>query len=477
MKSNAKLLLATVVPLLFAITTGCKKDPGEFYDTFEIVSGDAQFVDNTLFFDWERQTVTFVVVTETATGKWTAICPTDDLWLTIVHDRNQLIVTVAENRSTQSRSSWIEFSLGDQRRRIDVHQRHMRYLDFEAGTAITISSAANEISLPLITNIPIEDLTVRLQQPADWISSLRLESNNVLFNVSQNTLASTRQATIIVEGDNRTASITVTQNAIGMITGAETNVCPETTVLLSIEVPDTDIFQWYRNGSPITGATNSTYTVTQTGTYTVSFGSENTMSLPKDVTIVHCERAYEDFLGTYTMWFHNNTGVPPDPRTHSITVTLVEDIPGETYHLKGILSPADELLGNIVVRYDLTTRGLELRGQKLFTREEGARRDFWLSPEGWYAPSGRGRSNPTNAQQRGLISANYTISERMVTRFELVHLGELWPMPADGTSGVTCRGFGLENFTSDTDTSNGAAVNGASGQSRHASMIFIRQQD
>jgi hypothetical protein len=154
---------------------------------------------------------------------------------------------------------------------------------------------------------------------------------------------------------------------------------------------------------------------------------------------------------------------------------LEEAIPGETYYLRGVLrlSEEGEGLGNIVVTYDSVTKGLELRGQKLFTRASGSRPDFWLSPEGWNsgtAPcTGRERSNPTNAQTRGVVSSAYDISEGL--KFDMIHLpGSPWSCPTDG------RGFALENFTNDTDTANGAVVPGIGNDGgRYASMIFVKQ--
>jgi len=284
MKTRIGTLL-TVAFILAYVATGCEKTPPAFNDTFEIISGDAQFYGNALHFEWERQSATFEVVTETATGKWNAVSPTRDIWCSFLREGNKLTVIVAENRGFEPRSTWIEFSLGEQKHRIDVHQRGQRLLEFVVGTTVAISAPQAHISLELNTNIPLSDLEVSLENSVDWLTSLALSSNNVVFDVSENTSTSQRHASIKVSGDNRTTSIVVTQNPAGVITGSDANICPEVSVELSISV-GTGSYQWYKDGSPIGGATDATYTATASGIYTVSYGG--TMSPQKEVTIISC---------------------------------------------------------------------------------------------------------------------------------------------------------------------------------------------
>jgi hypothetical protein len=74
------------------------------------------------------------------------------------------------------------------------------------------------------------------------------------------------------------------------ITGASSNACPGTTVLLSTEAGQSN-YQWYLGGSPIGGATGSTYTATASGSYTVSYTNASGCSgasAGKAVTIVAC---------------------------------------------------------------------------------------------------------------------------------------------------------------------------------------------
>ncbi len=77
---------------------------------------------------------------------------------------------------------------------------------------------------------------------------------------------------------------------IPTITGASSNTCPATTVVLTTE-SGMSSYQWYTGGSPISGANSNTYVVTATGNYTVSYTNGagcNGTSTAKAVTISVC---------------------------------------------------------------------------------------------------------------------------------------------------------------------------------------------
>ena len=475
-----------LIVLLAALTTGCRKPEERLPEDFEISSGAAQFdaETNTFYFEWERQSA---IIEITATG-WQAFVPTIDGWCTFGREGSQMILTVAENSCPyESRSTFVQFSLGNETRRIEVYQRRHRILHFEENaTAMTTTALEDNYSIPLVTTIPEEDLTISLANPVDWITDLRFEFDNIVFNTTRNTSPNRREATIIISGDHRTATMHVTQNAIGLIVGADINQCPTHTVVLSIEGAEwLSSIQWYKDETPVAGATDATYTVTETGIYTVSsvFGGNTRMSLPKEVTIIYCPNPealiYEDFLGTYTMWFHQNTETPPPPgmqgapRQNSVEVTIeVATSRGgyPYYYLKGVLAPADEALGNIIMKYNSETMCMELWGQKLFQRASGERPSFWLSPEGVTTTVSRARSNPTNAVERGVASARHSVSEIGDLVFELNHIPGTW-----GTT--TATGVHLQNFTDDEDIVNGSDVRGAQGiptNGRVSHMFFER---
>jgi len=185
------------------------------------------------------------------------------------------------------------------------------------------------------------------------------------------------------------------------------------------------------------------------------------------------ELTYEDYLGTYTMWFTvDHTAPRPQPngalRQRRTPVTLEQATYGSTYYLKGLLGPNDGRLGDIIVTFNPETRGLEIRGQKLFNR---ASEVYWLSPEGISTANANVLSNPTNAQGRGVVSANYSISGGL--KFEMVHLEGTW-----STNRAT--GFRFENFPNDASTSNGTLVYGphtGTHFQRHNYLIFEKDLD
>ncbi len=77
--------------------------------------------------------------------------------------------------------------------------------------------------------------------------------------------------------------------------------------------------------------------------------------------------AYADFIGTYTMRYMTSNTATPINRNQSATVTLVQNVEGTSYLLKGVLAPADESLGKIIVNY-VPGKGINMLSQILFTR-------------------------------------------------------------------------------------------------------------
>ena len=212
------------------------------------------------------------------------------------------------------------------------------------------------------------------------------------------------------------------------------------------------------------------------GTYTITVAANgdgettfhSTWSEEINYTASMPKLTYEDFLGTYIMWFTNSNSLPaPTPRPLSVTVTLEKAIAGETYFVKGILNPDDEALGNIIATYNATTGHIEIHGQHLF-RRDAVSREFWLTPEG-RSIMNHTRSTPVNASERGMVSSNYDLSGGL--KFEMIHLGE--------TPGSTVySGFELQNFISNTQPTNGSTVDiptPAIGVFRFNHLIFVKQ--
>jgi hypothetical protein len=132
--------------------------------------------------------------------------------------------------------------------------------------------------------------------------------------------------TIQVPGANA-SSYSVTVTAIGGCGEASDTVVivpipapPVPTITQNLDVltaTGTGSFQWYLNGSPISGATNATYNVTQNGTYTVVVTSAN-----------GCSSTSESFVVTtvsiFSLSVQSGLNVFPNPSDGSlITVQLV----------------------------------------------------------------------------------------------------------------------------------------------------------
>ena len=203
---KTRILLATA--LLFSVAlTGCKEDLS-FNDTFTLSSDAVEFDGNTLTFDPERQTVAIDITTESASGKWNAICPIEDLWCSIVRSGNKLMVTASLNNTGKIRSTWIEFSLDDNVKRIDVNQDYLRILSLPS-SSVTIGAARHGEMISLTTNIALNKLTASLNPTnCDWIDNIVITATELTFNVLRNPSSSdTRTATITITGDGASVSL------------------------------------------------------------------------------------------------------------------------------------------------------------------------------------------------------------------------------------------------------------------------------
>jgi hypothetical protein len=79
--------------------------------------------------------------------------------------------------------------------------------------------------------------------------------------------------------------------ATASISGNTSNTCPSSTVSLSASATGATSFTWYRNSTQVQTGTNSAYTVTSSGSYTVQGKNANctgSASTGKVVTINHC---------------------------------------------------------------------------------------------------------------------------------------------------------------------------------------------
>jgi len=75
------------------------------------------------------------------------------------------------------------------------------------------------------------------------------------------------------------------------ISGAESNICPDASIILTTNVTGASSYRWYRNGIIISGASTNVYTVTTTGSYSVAGVNTHgtgVRSDEKSVTISAC---------------------------------------------------------------------------------------------------------------------------------------------------------------------------------------------
>ena len=211
-----RILLISLLLISLAFT-GCKEEEPHFNDTLTISTGEVAFNGNTLTFEAERQTITIDVTTESNDGKWNAFCPSDDVWCSFSLRGGQMILTVALNNTNAIRSTWIEFSLGDNRQRIDVVQNYQRVLTFPGGNSTVVGASRHNETISLTTNIASTNLSASVTLPADcdWISDLVISTTALTFEISRNpSYTDTRSATISVTGDGKTTLLVVTQNAL-----------------------------------------------------------------------------------------------------------------------------------------------------------------------------------------------------------------------------------------------------------------------
>ncbi|MCL2098450.1 MAG: DUF4302 domain-containing protein [Bacteroidales bacterium] len=166
--------------------------------------------------------------------------------------------------------------------------------------------------------------------------------------------------------------------------------------------------------------------------------------------------SYLDFLGTYTMSYSTSNAIPIN-RNRTATVTFEPAIAGQTYYIKGILTTADEALGNIVARYS-GRYGIELLGQIIFVRA-GTNYDFWWLPY----------SDPTDGNYvylsttTGMNASDLTYTSGDDISFTMIDNG-VW---SRGTAG-----FLLRNYNGSTSAGN---VNGADGQAFVFYPMFTKQ--
>ncbi|MEG2061023.1 MAG: FISUMP domain-containing protein [Alistipes sp.] len=206
----------------FFALQGCTDDQAEINQDFQVDSDQAEYdsATNTLNFKGARNTAQISVVTDDATGKWDARCPTDDLWCSFSKEGNKLVVTVDNNATDKLRTSHITIVLGGTERTVKVAQDYIRNLTFVTND-LTVGAGSGNYAIGIKTNILPENLHFEIQDAAGtpitdpdfWLKSGLYADGQVAFTVAKNkSETEIRTAMLVAQGDEMKATFVVSQN-------------------------------------------------------------------------------------------------------------------------------------------------------------------------------------------------------------------------------------------------------------------------
>lgn len=211
MKNMKRIIhpLLLLLPLIFTFSS-CHQEIKPDTD-FTISSSTVTIEGDSLInFTGARQNATIEISTKTSTNKWTAICPTNDLWLTYSIKSSTLSITVDNNESNDSRSSYVTVILGDNHKKIAIRQDYNRVLKFSSDT-ISLGASKGNYIIPFTTNIDNSNLSV--SHTSDWISNASVSDNQLILSISRNSsISDVRKCSVTVEGDGLSVTLLIIQN-------------------------------------------------------------------------------------------------------------------------------------------------------------------------------------------------------------------------------------------------------------------------
>jgi gliding motility-associated-like protein len=185
-------------------------------------------------------------------------------------------------------------------------------------------------------------------------STLNMRGQTVVMNASSSVVPNTPYRIRLVIGDYANSGFdSAVFIAAGSFTttldlGEDQIICTGDTVQLDTNLDNTFTYTWFENGNPIPGETNSTYTVTQAGTYTVE--AVRGTCLITD-TIVFTDLAVTNPSNLLTC----NTGAA----TYNFNLTINNEaalgIDTAIYDVFYYESPADIVANNPIPNGDLTS--------------------------------------------------------------------------------------------------------------------------
>jgi Cleaved Adhesin Domain. len=226
-------------------------------------------------------------------------------------------VTVAPNVVTKARSVTLTITA--------ENAPAVTILVLQNGT--TVPEDAGTIQGYDINTCPEETVTLTIPELAGATSYQWYMNGNAIagatttsYTVTQNgiyNVAGVNQVGVGEQSPNKTVTIVecILPDDAGTIQGLDENVCPVRTVTLTIaDIAYAETYNWYRNGTIISGATTTTYVVTQSGTYTVAGlnpTGEGALSPAKAVTINDCGGMPDDLFDdaeSHANWTINSPG-------------------------------------------------------------------------------------------------------------------------------------------------------------------------
>ena len=248
-----------------------------------------------------------VITTSTAwtisnDANWLTVEPTSGVGITTI------FVTAANNETTTARNASFTISAeGVTPATINVTQSGLSTTLPEVAGSIT-GFDANDCPFTVSVDLTAEAIT-------GATSYVWYHNGTVIYNITGLTYTATETGAYTYAGVNnlgvgtpsgeKRVVIEVCQVPDApVITGEDENTCPVKTVVLTIaEDRNATSVQWYKDGNVIPGATELTYTVTESGTYTAvgaNFLGEGAMSADHEVTIEKCPLNIDDLVGTWT---------------------------------------------------------------------------------------------------------------------------------------------------------------------------------
>jgi hypothetical protein len=301
----------------------------------------------------------------------------------------------------------------------------------------------------------------------DWCS-LNINGKVISLTVTPNISISGRSARITIKSGNRVNYVQVTQTSITFAIdaaavnidgkGGEARIACHTEALLAIDTVADSWLDASIDGNEIVlkiTAGNPSITAARSTVATIALqneGGTNIFTYDINVTQEKNYLLYEDFLGTYTMYYSitNTSSVS----TQSLPVTLsVKSATDKTYYLEGILTDEFAQYGNITVKYN-SDGTLSILGQIMFKYLSTTWDTWWLP----YSED----SYVSRTTTYGMVSSNIELSNGILT----------FKMTDNGVWTRKTAGFNIRVYDNST---NMGVINGKDGQSYYFYPSFEKQ--